>query len=527
MAFADYFGKNIQAASLILGGFDPTAFKGLLEQNTVGVAFDELGSSSFEGRATLDLIVRLLARLYPNIVLAPLDEIAKKQSPEYERLASDINPNISISKNMKDASCWLVLGATRLKIKDAEETPIIYIGSDNWLAKLSTAAPVSSGRSENPFGAGTAACLGAANIFRWIFSAQLPGSKLDTEINFSVLDLNPKAPKPKNLALKEVDLGEFHLVGAGAVGNGFLWGLSGFKCKGTLHLIDAERLESSNLQRYAMTLASDEGKFKVDLAKTWLSGSKLSAIPHIATWENYVATRNNWQIDCVAVAVDNAATRINVQAALPKCIFNSWTQFGEIGISRHSFIDDAACLACLYMPKATTLNFDQIVLKALRLPEDAAHLMEVRARLDTGLPTDRTFLERVSTAAKVPIDALLRFEGKVLRDFYVEAICGGAVLEFNSSGQPNRADVPMAFQSTLAGILLAADLVAETAEARPRLPTITQIDLLQPLPAITSTPRKKAQDNRCICGDLDFITQYKAKYPGAAKQARKSSSLEH
>lgn len=523
MAFADYFEKNVQAASLLLQGFDSTAFKALLEHETIGIAFDESASKTPEGQATLDLVIRLLARFYPNIALVALDDTAKKKSKRFEALARKINPKISISKAHRGVSRWLVLGTSRLTFSGSKRVSPIYIGSDNWIAKLSTSNPVGSGRSGNPFGAGAAACFGVANVFRAVFAVQLPGSQLDSAIALSVLDLNPNALKPMNPPLKEIDFGEFQLVGAGAVGNGFLWALSRLKGKGELHLVDAELLERSNLQRYAMTAPSDEGKFKSDLGKTWLSGGQLSVKSHKATWEDYVAARGDWRFERVAVAVDNAATRIQVQAALPRSVFNSWTQVGEVGLSRHTFLGDAACLACLYLPKGKTLNFDDIVLKALRLPENGPNLMEVRTRLDTGQTTERAFLERVSTAANISIERLLPFEGKPLRNFYAEAICGGAVLEFGSGGQHNRADVPMAFQSALAGILLAADVVADVARLRSMLPTITQIDLLRTLPSIASTPQRKHTDSRCICGDPDFVNQYLVKYPVRADAPRKAS----
>jgi len=522
MAIADYFEKNVQAASLLLQNFDSTAFKALLEQQVIGVAFDESTSSTPEGRTTLDLLIRLLARFYPNIALVALDDAARKKSGMFEALAREINPHIAIPKSAREVSRWLVVGGSRLKLTGSKKITPIYIGSDNWVTKLSTSGPVGSGSSGNPFGAGGAACFGAANVFRSIFSAQLPGSQLDSKITMSMLDLDPGALKPKNPPLKKINLGECHLIGAGAVGNGFLWALAHLKCEGELHLVDAESLELSNLQRYAMTVPSDEGKFKADLGRTWVADAKLSVTPHKATWEDYVAARGDWRFERVAVAVDNAATRIHVQAALPKSVFNSWTQAGEVGLSRHTFLGDAACLACLYLPKGKTPNFDEIVLKALRLPEDDCHLREVRVRLDTGQTSERAFLDRVSTAANIPIDRLLAFEGKPLRNFYVEAICGGAVLEFGSGGQHNRADVPMVFQSALAGILLAADVVADVARLRPMLPTITQVDLLKTLPMITSTPRRKQAGSRCICGDPDFINQYQVKYPVPSSVPRKT-----
>ena len=513
MAFADYFDRNLQAASRLLQGFDPDLFKGILEKEVVGIAFDEAGFASAEGAATLDLTVRLLARLYPTLALAPLDDAAKKQSKIYEALAKKINPKISLRKSTTDVTRCLVIGRSSPALAGADKPSVIYIGSDKWIAKLSTKAPAGSGRSTNPFGAGAAACFGVANIFRLTFAAQLSGSKADSQISFSVLDMASAAAKPKNNpTLRDFDIGEMHLVGAGAVGNGFLRVMARLQCKGELHVVDGEKLASSNLQRYSMTSPGDEDKFKVDLAKDWLSGNKLLIHAHSLAWEAYVESRNNWRFERVAVAVDSAETRINVQSSLPRTVFNSWTQAGEVGLSRHTFIGEEACLACLYLPTEPTLSLDRIVARALRLPEDDQQLMDLRRRLDLGEPTERAFLERVSTAASIPIERLLPFEGKPLRAFYVEAVCGGAVMDFATAGGENRADVPMAFQSALAGILLAADVVAHAAGLRAPLPTVTQINLLNALPQFLSRTKHKQPGTRCICVDEDFVRTYRAKY---------------
>jgi hypothetical protein len=84
----------------------------------------------------------------------------------------------------------------------------------------------------------------------------------------------------------------------------------------------------------------------------------------------------------------------------------------------------------------------------------------------------------------------------------------------------------MAFQSTLAGILLAADVVADASQLRPALPTITQIDLLRVFPAIPSHMRKKQGQHQCLCNDPDFMAAYRTKYPGdPRKKASKRVGL--
>jgi hypothetical protein len=520
MAFAEYFHKNIQSASAILQGFKEEGFRAVLEGHRIGIAFDDAAVECEEGKAALDLTLRLTARFYPSLALAATGKEAKKCLVVYQKLAKEINPRIDVVLETENVSHWLVVGKSAVT---SHKGHVFYVGSDSWVAKLSTVSPVGSGKSANPFGAGVAACLGVANVFRAVFADQLPGSKPDDEIAFSVLDFKRKSRESKNPSISDIDLGELHLVGAGAVGNGFLWALSQCKARGHLYVIDAENLELSNVQRYAMSTITDVGKPKAVLAGNWAATAGAQVTPQVATWEDYVASRGDWIFERVAVAVDNANTRIHVQAALPKVVFNSWTQAGEAGLSRHGFVGDEACLACLYLPKRRVPNFDEIVLRALKLPNDGPHLMEVRARLDTGQPTEREYLERIAKAANVPLERINPFEGKPLRSFYVEAICGGAVLEFVTADDLAAADVPMAFQSALAGILLCADVVAEVMALRPRLPTITQIDLLRPFPTFVSTHRKKDPDLRCICGDQDFIAQYDQKYPTKMRAGRAKS----
>src|SRR5262249_51024813 len=122
------------------------------------------------------------------------------------------------------------------------------------------------------------------------------------------------------------------------------------------------------------------------------------------------------------------------------------------------------------------------------------------------------FLERVATARNVAIEKLLLFENRSLESLYIEAVCSGAVIELVNPEVSKRIEVPMAFQSAFAGVLMAADVVAEVASLRDRLPTMTQIRMLTSLPELPSSGQRKAENTRCMCVDQDFIDAYKAKY---------------
>jgi molybdopterin/thiamine biosynthesis adenylyltransferase len=510
MALAEYFERNAQAAAALVQGFDASLLGARLESEVIGVAFDGSAERSSEGQAGLDLCLRLLSRLYPKLAIVGLPGSKPATLRKLRALARDINPGIELESHFSNSTKLLVFGNTRVTGNRKAKDHIWYVGSDNWIAKLSTAAPVGSGSSNNPLAAGAAACIAAANVFRAVFVQELGQAALDTEVATSLLDLRPGSAGTANPRLSPVRFDDVHLVGAGAIGNGVLWALSRMDCEGTLHVVDPEAVTDSNLQRYVMLTAGDRTKKKAELAKSWLEsfGPALKVKPHVATWSEHVATRPEYKVQTVLSAVDSARARIEIQASLPRYILNGWTQRGEAGVSRHNFLSGLACLACLYLPSGQAPSEDLIIARALRLGEDEPTVREVRRRLVLKVPTERAFLEQIANAAGMEIQKLLSFENRLLRDLYVEGVCGGAVMEFHDAALKVKAEVPMGFQSALSGILLAAEL----ARPAPLATNVTQIDLLSTFPERPGHNRAKTTAPPCICQDQDFLDVFKSKY---------------
>jgi hypothetical protein len=510
MALAEYFARNAQAAAALIQGFDATLLGAQLQSEVIGIAFDGSAESSREGQAALDLCVRLLSRLYPTLAIVGLSGSKPTMLRKLRTLARDINPRIDLENDIANSTKLLVFGNTRVTGSRKAKDYIWYVGSDNWIAKLSTDAPVGSGSSNNPLAAGAAACIAAANVFRAVFVHELGQATLDTEVAISLLDLRPASAGMANPPLSPVRLDDVHLVGAGAIGNGVLWAFSRMDLEGNLHVVDPETVTDSNLQRYVMLTAGDRTKEKAQLAKIWLDSLApgLKVEPHVATWSEHVATLPDYKVQTVLSAVDSASARIEIQASLPRYILNGWTQRGEAGVSRHHFMNGLACLACLYLPTGQAPSDDLIISRALRLGEDEPMVREVRRRLVLRVPTERAFLEQIANAAGLGIQKLLSFENRLLRDLYVEAVCGGAVMEFHDAALQVKAEVPMGFQSALSGILLAAEL----ARPAPLATNVTQIDLLSTFPERPGYKRAKTTAPPCICQDEDFVEVFKSKY---------------
>lgn len=511
MALANFFDKTAMAASQALSGIDHSSFATEIGAQNIGLAFDDSATESQEGRYALELSINLLARLYPRISIIPKGHRAEAAVEGLVAAAKAINPEIEIDADDASVTLFLALGVSVI----TSALPVIYVGSDGWVARVSTKGPVGSGGTDNPFGACAAACFGTANIFRTAFRTYLPAGVPDENISLSLLDYDPKAAEPANLALTPVDLGESYLVGLGAIGNGTVWALKRTPgLSGVLHLVDGEVVDLSNLQRYVLTAQKTVHESKVAIAADQFRGTGVDARPHHERWGDFLGGVSRWNFERVAVAVDSDSDRIAVQASLPQCIINSWTQPGDLGVSRHGFLGDDACLMCLYLPEGEGQHLDKVIAEAIGLPEA---FMEIRTMLHLNQPVGRSLLERAAAAMGVEVEPLLRFENESVRSFYAQAVCGGVVLRLGGTlggaSKHQMAAVPLAFQSALAGIMLAAELVINAGGLRSvALPVTTKIDLLRPLASHLSIPARKHPSGRCICQDEDYKNTYVNKY---------------
>lgn len=494
MGLADYYGRGALAAAQVLSGFDEGRFRARLEDTAVGVVIGD--TDSVEGRALGDLLVRLLARLYPRLtLLGPAHSVRYLQA-----LATAINPAIDLTP---DAAVGIAIG----QVESPFETTF-YAGAAGWDALLSTTRAQRTGDSDNPFGPGVAASLAAANLFRRIFLTEW-SERADEAIRFSTwafdrVDQATRLPR-RPWALQ----GEAVLVGAGAIGNAALWALSRARLTGTLHVIDPQEVELGNLQRYVLCTRADEGRSKVDVAQSLRSRS-LKLVPHNVSMAAFLS-KHGYAWDYFLLGLDSARDRRSAQSALPRWIANAWTQPNDLGVSIHpTFGTEGACVACLYLPEVRLRNEDDLVAEALRVQ----HLqIDVRNLLYSGAPLQRGFLEAVAGSASLPLEALLPFEGRSIRDLYVEGFCGGAVIPLSEVGRPPEdLHVPLAHQSALAGVLLAAALVRSALGRDPSIASATRLNVLASVGTNLTQPIRARRNGRCLCDDEAFCDQYRRKY---------------
>ena len=510
MAIADYFNRDAVAISQVLHGFEHDVFVQKLERVRVGISIGENAATSRDGRHLLDLLVRLAGRLYPNITIVAnpnLDSFAE----ELALLAKTINPNIEVTSAGTLNVCLAV--GEDAPVTDA---PTIFAGCDEWLARVGTQGPYATSDTGNPFGAGFAACIAAANLFRFLFLPE-GESLVDADVRFPQdADSYPDL-KPTVLSDPLV------LVGVGAVGNAAAWALADTPLKGNVWLVDPEKVEKSNLQRYVLCAPSDEDMIKVDVVGKAF-GVTLEALPHHGTWASFLGShRYKWER--VLVALDSAHDRRAVQTSLPRWIVNAWTQPGDLGVSTHSFLGPDACLACLYLPTQQSKSQDEIVAEGLKIPQFRER---VRFLLGSEQPTDREFCDAIAAAWDIPPERLEPFVGLPLRELWVRGICGGGIIPLGEGDNtPRELHVPLAFQSALAGVLLAAEAVRDVlSDGAQRKTHVRRLDVLSRLGDTSRRPELKAGTGACICEDPDFIAAYHTKFGLEAESPTKSEPLE-
>ena len=509
MRVANFFDRTAAAMSQVIAGVDPGALRTRIAKLRVVLAFDRAAAASSEGRVALELATDLLARFYPGLNPLALDR--DPATVAFARrlggIAVSIHRDIDLRERHRDACLCLTAGNTA----PPPGMPTIYLGSHGWTARCSRAGPLGSADTGNPFGAAAAACIAVAEGFRTVFADCLPGAPSARPIVFDVLNQEARACADGPAIPTGIDLGGSHLVGLGAIGRATAWTLARVPglC-GRLIGVDPEAIERTNLQRYVASTQADQSKSrpKTRSVAGFFAGTEVTFEGHPETWGGYLAGHPAARLDLVLTALDTAADRIAVQASLPRVVLNAWTQAGDLGVSRHGFAS-GPCLACLYMPDGEVPGLSKQVAGALGLPE-----ADIRAKLHAGFRVDDAFIAQVADATGVDARHLLPFKNRSLADFYVKAVCGTAHFGVAARGGGDAAAVPMAFQSALAGVLLAAELLAARADLRtvPMGP-LTKIDLVGGIGPMMQHPAAKHASGRCLCQDNVFVSAYARKYP--------------
>ena len=154
------------------------------------------------------------------------------------------------------------------------------------------------------------------------------------------------------------------LIGCGAIGQPIAFALDQFELRGKITLIDPDIINESNKQRYLLAFNEYLGRNKAKFLSNYLVNNKnnlLTTFEFAHPYEISITVQDSlFNMENVFISVDNKRTRVNLQAALPRNIWNIWTDTGEktlrYGIGKHYFTNEYQCIACAYYPEGEIPN---------------------------------------------------------------------------------------------------------------------------------------------------------------------------
>ncbi len=352
----------------------------------------------------------------------------------------------------------------------------------------------------NPIGACAAACMGVAELFKYVVKPQ--GMHLCGELIFSLLNYSIDIPTENPRFPDTVDIGEVTLVGAGAIGSAVIYAL---KCiqnvVGKLDIVDGDRYSDTNLNRYIVADESTIGKYKVDVAKMLLSHhDELEVNNHAIVYDEYI--KQNKKVDTLITAVDKKIVRFNMQSDLPRLIIDAATSDSSIDLARVDFSNGGACLGCLYMPEPRDSLLYQYISDNTGLS-----LERVRYLYDR---SEGVSLEDIKIVSEKLGKDLSNYIGSPIESVYAHEYCGSSTVESNK----NIGDAiiaPVSFISALAGVLVTSELIKDRYYRDYKVNNHYFIDTLK-VPNIKFHNFKNSSSKCPYCNDITYLEVYKEKW---------------
>lgn len=234
------------------------------------------------------------------------------------------------------------------------------------------------------------------------------------------------------------------LLGAGAVGNGFLRGLRHIDVRGRLTVIDPKNVRNGNLNRCLYFSELDEELPKaLQLAlRAQADFGGLVLEPLVGDFAAYM--RSAKRVRRVIVAVDTRDARRRIQDAAPlEVIDASTTEAKEVIVYSHVQPTRGACLACIYK----------------LAPEESSRKRDIAASLGISAEDIEGELIDEAVAAKIvlarPELSSQKLVGTAFETLF-KGLCGMDVVRTDGGKQVL---APFAFVSNLAGVMQVIELL--------------------------------------------------------------------
>ena len=318
----------------------------------------------------------------------------------------------------------------------------IWVGSvpDGILISKHRFTPI-SGTEHAIFGL-IAACYACGMALRFALTHRLPFAGSDAIL------VSPRQLLGDDLAFIDMpcDVREAILAGAGAVANGFLYGLQHFQIIGRLHVVDPKHVHDGILNRCIWYSDDDltEPKAIAIVKRAQVAFPKLELMPHTKTIREFCKADSAPALTRLITTVDSRRARRALQNEMPRDVFDaSTTGIAEVVLHFNEQPSNLACLSCIYRRESGEVTHEAHVAEALGVSVE--HVKEGFISAAVAKLLSLTF----------PDLKLEELEGKAY-DTLFKARCAEGKLRTAADRQVL---APFCFVSMLAGAYLALEFV--------------------------------------------------------------------
>jgi hypothetical protein len=395
--------KNIEVLKAVTASGNEEQLYQMMDAFTVQIILQKADKIEDNAATACNLALNLLPRFLHNVRYEGPHEILDAFPPSHktklsQSLAEDWKPDLT-----------LVFG----KHASKEYVNPLYVSSAGWSVYLSRQKPCTwtATNHRNHIAAMFAGAMAAGEVFKQMISAFAESDMITSTFEYDLIThgtsrqpvLEPSIPGA-------LQFDNFVIVGCGAITQAFIVALAwATSLTGNMLLIDHDRTDPSNEQRYLLTFQENRNSLKTTLIKNTVakSGSPILISEVPLRYEQFVEAQTSpMKFAEVLAAVDNKETRVNLQASVPKVIWNAWTDTGQrsisYGLGRHVIGNQYECIACSYFPKEGSPSSTKMASIRTGFSED--EIQEREAKNDVVTEED---IERVAKNTGAPLQTLI------------------------------------------------------------------------------------------------------------------------
>ena len=477
---------------------DINALRKKIDSFGVEVIFPDELQNDQNATVCCNSILNLLPRLLSTVRYTGPSSVLKSFLPSH---VSKIN----VGTGSWNPSLTIVFGKKKLNQEN-----VLYVGSAGWSCYLSSKNPCLWPVAQfNILSSLYAAGLAVGEVFKQLMF-EVPSCKISHLEYDLITHGKEKQPLLEPMLPDSIHFDDLTIVGCGAIGQALVFALKGVsRLWGMITLVDPDKLEPSNEQRYIGAFEEHRGLHKTQILSEWLAqinpGLRVLSVPQ--KYENYADFEKPLGSE-VIVAVDNEKTRLNVQAGLPKILWNVWTDISKntlrYGAGYHVLNNEYQCVACGYFPE-TMPTPNQMDLNAIRT---GFTVDEIKQKLESNAIVSSQDLTQIIQKTGASEAFLKPNLGKSFHEL-LHGDCGVFRIPFFESPVVT----PAPHTSFLAGVFLASQIVLQ----RLKLPTTAKLmESISDFDAFgipnEQCLMKKQKHPKCFCDDPIYQESYKEKW---------------